>query len=80
MRELSQAQVRRSAASRALIDLVAEVAWAERRHAGPAQLQRVRDEAMTLLPEVQRGDAEAWRRAVELIGTGRSTTPARTRT
>ena len=83
MRALSQPKVDRNVASRALIDLVADVAWAERRQAGAARLQRVRDEAMTLLPKVQRGDAEAARRAIELVdaATGaRSTTPARTRT
>jgi hypothetical protein len=57
----------REAASRALIDLVANVAWAERRSAGEAQLQRMRDEAMALLPKVQRGDREATRRAAELV-------------
>lgn len=73
----------RKAASRALIELVADVAWAERRHSGPAQLQRARDEAMTLLPKVDRGDAEAWQRAVELIRAtenARARTRARTRT
>lgn len=73
----------RKAASRALIELVADVAWAERRHSGPAQLQRARDEAMTLLPKVDRGDAEAWQRAVELIRAtenARATTRARSRT
>lgn len=57
----------RKAASRALIDLVADVAWAERQQAGAARLQRLRDEAMTLLSRVQRGDVEAARRAMELV-------------
>jgi hypothetical protein len=55
------------AASRALIDLVANVAWAERLHVGEAQLRRMRDEAMALLPRVEQGDREATRRAVELV-------------
>ena len=79
---MSHSHVDRNAASRALIELVADVAWAERRQAGPAQLQRVRDEAMTLLPKVERGDAEAWHRAVELIRAtegARATTRGRTR-
>lgn len=83
MRALSLQHVDRNAASRALIELVADVAWAERRQAGPAELQRVREEAMTLLPQVQRGDAEAARRALELVDAAegaRATTPARTRT
>lgn len=57
----------RDVVSRALIDLVADVAWAERQHAGAAGLQRARDEAMSLLPNVQRGDHEASRRAIELV-------------
>jgi len=57
----------REAASRALIDLIATVAWAERQNAGQAQLQRLREEAMALLPKVQRGDREATRRAMELV-------------
>ena len=57
----------RGAVSRALIDLVADVAWAERQHAGAATLQRTRDEAMSLLPKVELGDHEAATRAVELI-------------
>jgi hypothetical protein len=57
----------REAASRALIDLVASVAWTERRNTGEAQLHRMRDEAMALLPKVQSGDREATRRAMELV-------------
>ncbi len=56
----------REAASRALIDLVANVAWSER-HGGEPQLARMRDEAMALLPKVQLGDREATRRAMELV-------------
>jgi hypothetical protein len=57
----------REAATRALIELVANVAWSERQHAGEPQLLRMRDEAMTLLPKVQLGDREATRRAMELV-------------
>ena len=57
----------REVVSRALIDLVADVAWAERQHTGAATLQRTRDEAMSLLSKVQLGDREAAARAVELI-------------
>jgi len=57
----------REAASRALIELVASVAWSERQHAGEPQLARMRDEAMALLPKVDLGDREATRRAMELV-------------
>ena len=59
--------VDREVVSRALIDLVADVAWAERQHAGAARPQYTRDEAMALLPRVQRGDHEAALRAIELV-------------
>jgi len=59
--------VDREVVSRALIDLVADAAWAERQHAGAAGLHRTRDEAMSLLPKVQRGDHEAALRAIELV-------------
>jgi hypothetical protein len=61
------AVVGREAASRALIDLVANLAWSERQHTGQPQLARMRDEAMTLLPKVELGDREATRRAMELV-------------
>jgi hypothetical protein len=67
MRSPQIAVVGREAASRALIELVATVAWSERQHAGAPQLARMRDEAMSLLPRVQQGDREATRQAVELI-------------
>jgi hypothetical protein len=57
----------REVVSRALIDLVADVAWAGRQHSGAAGLQHTRDEAMSLLPKVQRGDHEAALRAIELV-------------
>ena len=64
---IHNANVDHRAVSRALIDLVANVAWAARQHVGEAQLQRIRDEAMALLPRVEQGDREATRRAMELI-------------
>lgn len=67
MHSPQDALIGREAASRALIDLVANLAWSERQHAGEAQLSRMRDEAMALLPRVERGDREATRRAMELI-------------
>ncbi|HTJ61525.1 MAG TPA: hypothetical protein VL333_10090 [Candidatus Saccharimonadales bacterium] len=67
MRSPQVAVVDRDAASRALIELVASVAWSERQHAGEPQLARMRDEAMSLLPMVQLGDREATRRAMELV-------------
>jgi hypothetical protein len=66
MRTLLDRRVDRGTASRALIELVADVTWTERGHAGAAR-QRMRDEAMTLLPKVERGDREAARRAMELV-------------
>jgi len=59
-------RVDRETASRALIDLVADVAWSDRGHTGAAR-QRMRDEAMTLLPKIDRCDREAARRAMELV-------------
>ena len=59
----------REAVSRALIDIVADVAWSERGH--PGLLHPQRDEAMSLLPQVQRGDHRATERAVELVNAVR---------
>jgi len=67
MRSPQPAPIGREAASRALIDLVANVAWSERDQSGEPQLARMRDEAMALLPKVQLGDREATRRAMELV-------------
>jgi len=53
--------------SRALIELVADAAWAERRRVAPVELLRARDEAISLLPKVRQGDHAAARRALELI-------------
>ena len=70
MRSPSDPHLGREATSRALIDLVADVAWAERANAGGARLQQMRDEAMTLLPQVERGDRAATLRALELVSAG----------
>src|SRR5438128_1907505 len=67
MRTLSDRRVDPETASRALIELIADLAWAEREHVGAAAARRMRDEAMTLLPKIQRGDREAARRAMELV-------------
>jgi hypothetical protein len=56
--------------SRALISLVADMTWAERQRSGATSLQRTREEAMSLLPKVQRGDHEAALRAMELVSAG----------
>ena len=66
MRTYLDRRVDLAAASRALIDLVADVAWRDRGHSGAAR-QRTRDEAMSLLPKIERGDREAARRAMELV-------------
>jgi hypothetical protein len=65
----------REMVSRALIDLVADVAWAERQQVGAATLQRERDEAMSLLPKVQGGDHEAALRAIELVKLAKDRRP-----
>ena len=69
------AVVGREAASRALIELVANVAWSERQHAGEPQLARMRAEAIALLPRVQIGDREATRRAMELVSAAGGRAP-----
>lgn len=63
----------REAVSRALIEIVADTAWAERGHAPVAHPQR--DEAMSLLPKVQLGDHAATERAVELVNAVRRAPP-----
>ncbi len=76
MQPIPRARRDRDSVSRALIDLVADVAWAERQHVGAATLQRERDEAMSLLPKVQGGDHEAALRAIELVGLAKDRRPA----
>ena len=56
-----------SIARRALIGLVAEIAWAERRGTGAPSLRRTREAALSLLVRLDRGDREAPRRALELV-------------
>ena len=75
MRTMLDRRVDPDAASRALIDLVAGLAWTERSHAGAATERRMRDEAMSLLPKIQRGDREAARRAMELVGAAGGAKP-----
>jgi len=59
--------VDREQVSRALIDVIADAAWAERRRVAPVELLRARDEAISLLPKVQQGDHAGARRALELV-------------
>jgi hypothetical protein len=54
-------------ARRALIGLVAEIAWAERSGTGPRSLHGTREAALSLLARMDRGDREAPRRAMELV-------------
>ena len=68
-----QGNLDREAVSRALIDLVADAAWADRGHPGAGGPHPQRDEAMSLLPKVQLGDHEATERAVELVNAVRRT-------
>jgi hypothetical protein len=65
-------RVDREVVSRALIDMVADLVWAERQHVGAAGPRGTRDEAMSLLPKVQRGDHEAALRAIELVNAARN--------
>ena len=67
MTSSAQSRFDRGVASRALISLVADLTWAERQHAGPAAIQRIREEAMALLAKIEQGDGEATRRAMELV-------------
>ena len=73
MQSLLRAPVDRDAVSRALIDIVADVAWSERVH--PRLSHPQRDEAMSLLPKVQLGDHAATERAVELVNAVRRAPP-----
>jgi hypothetical protein len=70
MQSSQNPKVDREVVSRALISLVADMTWADRQHTGVASLQRTRDEAISLLPKVQRGDHEAALRAMELVNAG----------
>jgi hypothetical protein len=70
MQSSQNPKVDREVVSRALISLVADMTWADRQRTGVASLQRTRDEAISLLPKVQRGDHEAALRAMELVNAG----------
>lgn len=75
MQSSQNPKVDREVASRALISLVADMTWADRQRTGVASLQRTRDEAISLLPKVQRGDHEAALRAMELVNAGGGRAP-----
>lgn len=59
--------VRPSAARRALISLVADIAWAARNAPVARKDRSARDEAMSLLARVDRGDRSATQRAMQLV-------------
>jgi len=67
MPSAQQSPVDRGVASRALISLIADLTWAERRHTSVPTIQRIREEAMALLTKIDQGDGEATRRAMELV-------------
>lgn len=54
-------------ARRALIALVADIAWEQRSGAVPGPQRDARNEAMSLLARIDRGDHAAARRAMELV-------------
>jgi len=56
-----------SIARRALIGLVADIVWAARSGTVGRKEQFARDEAMTLLARIDRGDRFATQRAMELV-------------
>ena len=62
-----QSSVDRGVASRALISLVADLTWAERLFRGAPSIQHTREEALALLAEIDQGDGEVTRRAMELV-------------
>jgi hypothetical protein len=59
--------VRPGDARQALFGLVADLAWARRSKAAPASLERIRNQALTLLVRVDRGDRDAARQAMRLV-------------
>jgi hypothetical protein len=67
MPSAQQSPVDRGVASRALISLIADLTWAERRRANAPTIQRIREEALALLTKIDQGDGEATRRAMELV-------------
>jgi len=54
-------------ARQALFGLVADIAWARRSGSEPAALERMRNQALTLLVRVDRGDRDAAREAIEFV-------------
>jgi hypothetical protein len=54
-------------ARQALFGLVADIAWARRSPTTPASLERIRNQALTLLVRVDRGDRDAAREAMRLV-------------
>jgi hypothetical protein len=54
-------------ARQALFGLVADIAWARRSARAPASLERIRNQALTLLVRVDRGDRDAARDAIEFV-------------
>ena len=54
-------------ARQALFGLVADIAWARRTGTAPASLERIRNQALTLLVRVDRGDRDAAREAMRLV-------------
>ena len=56
-----------SAARRALIALVADIAWAARTGPVAREDESARDEAMNLLARIDRGDRSASQRAMQLV-------------
>lgn len=61
-----------SAARRALIGLVADIAWAARTGPVVRKDQSARDEAMSLLARIDRGDRYASQRAMQLVSAAHS--------
>jgi hypothetical protein len=57
-----------AAARRALIGLVADIAWAVRGGAVAQTQRQAREEALSLLARIDHGDRDAARRAMELVG------------
>ena len=54
-------------ARHALFGLVGDLAWARRSGRAPASLERIRNEALTLLVRLDRGDRDAVREAMRLL-------------
>jgi RNase P/RNase MRP subunit POP5 len=59
-------------ARQALFGLVADLTWARRSGAPPASLERIRNQALTLLVRVDRGDRDAARAAMRLARSAKN--------